>query len=149
MKVIGLGNEHRHDDAAGLVAARRLRAHGIPAEEYDGDPAGLIERWQGVDDLLLIDAVVSGGAPGTVYCLDASVGPLDSVVFRSSTHALGLGDAVELARALEVLPGKVMVLGVEVRDVTPGIGLSPEVEGALAELVLRVVKKALSCRERA
>ena len=139
MMVIGLGNEFRHDDAIGLVAARRLGERGIPAEEHEGDLATLMSRWAGADGLILIDAVTSGAAPGTVHRLDVTASPLKRELFKGSTHALGLADAVELSRALGTLPARVLVFGVEVRDVNTGIGLSPEVEQALPGLVEEVL----------
>ena len=139
MMVIGLGNEFRHDDAIGLIAARRLRERGVPAEEHEGDLAILIDRWKRADGLILIDAVTSGAAPGTVHRLDVSASPLNREVFKSSTHALGLADAVELSRTLGTLPARVFVFGVEVRDLSAGVGLSPEVERALPALLEEVL----------
>ena len=135
MIVIGLGNEFRHDDAVGLIAARQLRARGIAAEEQAGDLATLMDKWPRADGLILIDAVASGAAPGTVHCLDVSAAPLNRELFKSSTHALGLADAVELSRTLGTLPSRVLVFGVEVSDLSAGLGLSPEVERALPALI--------------
>ena len=135
MTVIGLGNDFRHDDAAGLVAARLLRERGVAAEEHQGDMAALMERWKGADDLILIDAVVSGSAPGTLHRIDVSASSLKRETFKGSTHALSLTDAIELSRALGTLPHRVFVFGVEVRDLTAGLGLSPEVEEAIRVLV--------------
>jgi hydrogenase maturation protease len=139
MIVIGLGNEFRHDDAIGLIAARRLRERGVPAEEHEGDLAILMDRWKRADGLILIDAVISGAAPGTVHRLDVSASPLNRELFKSSTHALGLADAVELSRTLDTLPARVLVFGVEVGDLSAGIGLSPNVERALPSLLEEVV----------
>jgi hydrogenase maturation protease len=144
MLVIGLGNEFRHDDAVGLVAARRLRERGAPAEEHEGDMANLMERWQAADGLILIDAVCSGAPPGTVHRLDVSTSPLNRELFKNSTHALGLADAVELARTIGMLPAQFYVFGVEVRDLSAGVGLSPEVERALPALI----KEVLTCTKR-
>src|SRR5215510_6520792 len=98
MIVIGLGNEFRHDDALGLIAARRLREFGIAVEEYEGDVAALIDGWTGTDVLILMDAVSSGAAPGTLHRLHLSASPLPRELFRNSTHALGLAEAIELSR---------------------------------------------------
>jgi hydrogenase maturation protease len=138
--VVGLGNAFRHDDAAGLVAAHRLRNRGIPAEQHEGDLATLMDVWRGADALILIDAVTSGAAPGTVFRLDVSSSPLNRDLFKSSTHALGLADAVELSRTLGTLPARVLVFGVEVRDLSAGVGLSADVAGALPALLDDVVK---------
>ena len=144
MKIIGLGNEFRHDDAVGLIAARRIRELGVAAEERNGEAVSLIESWEGADGVILIDSIVSGAAPGRLHCLDVSATSLDASLFRSSTHALGLADAIELARALGALPPRVLVFGVEAGDVSPGIGLSTEVESTLPELVARVLESARS-----
>ena len=138
MIVIGLGNEFRHDDAVGLIAVRRLRKNGLAAEEHEGDLATLMDRWTAAEDVILIDAVSSGAEPGTIHFLDISLAPLCEHV-TSSTHALGLADAVELSRALGTLPPHVYVFGIEVRNVRAGVGLSFEVERALPVLINDVV----------
>jgi hydrogenase maturation protease len=139
MMIIGLGNEFRHDDAAGLIAARRIRELGVAADEHEGDLASLISRWEGADEVILIDAVSSGAAPGALHRLDVSSVPLPRELFKSSTHALDLADAVELSRALGTLPARVLVFGVEARDLTAGTGLTPEVASAVSILVEEVV----------
>jgi hydrogenase maturation protease len=144
MLIIGLGNEFCHDDAVGLIAARRLRECGVSAEEYEGDMTNLMERWQAADAVIVIDAVCSGAPPGTVHRLDASTSPLQRELFKNSTHALGLVDAVELARAIGMLPAKVYVFGMEVRDLSAGVGLSPEIERALPALI----EEVLTCAKR-
>jgi hydrogenase maturation protease len=140
MIVIGLGNDFRHDDAVGLIAARRLRERGVAAEEHEGDLATLMDRWKHSDGVILIDAVTSGAIPGTVHRLDVSALPLNRELFKSSTHALGLADAVELSRTLGTLPVRVLVFGLEVLDLSAGVGLSPDVARALPVLVEEVLK---------
>jgi hydrogenase maturation protease len=146
--VIGVGNELRRDDAAGIVAARRLSARGLAALEHGGEPAGLVELWAGADEVVLIDAVSSGAPPGTIHRLDASASPLPRELLVCSTHALGMGGAVELARALGRLPPRVLVYGIEGRDFAAGVGLSAEVERAVGELVEELAVR-LTSRDRA
>jgi hydrogenase maturation protease len=141
--VVGVGNDFRHDDAAGLIAARRLRDSGIPAEEHQGDFATVIERWKEADSLILIDAIAPGRVPGAIYRLNASASPLNRQLFNTSTHSFGLADAIELSRTLGTLPPNVSVFGIEARNLAVGVGLSPEVEVNLPELV----KEVLACAE--
>jgi hydrogenase maturation protease len=129
--ILGIGNEFRHDDGVGLMAARRLRSRGFPAEEHGGDMAGLIERWQGIDEVIVIDAVRSGTRAGTLHVIDATSSRLPAEFCHGSTHALGLAEAIELSRALGTLPAQIKVVGIEGRDFSPGVGLSPEVESAM------------------
>ena len=59
-------------------------------------------------------AVVSGAPPGTVHRFDAvSERAACARPPCRSTHALGLADAVELARALGRLPRRLVVFGIE------------------------------------
>jgi hydrogenase maturation protease len=68
--VIGIGNPDRGDDAAGLAVARRVRAaaarRDVTVTELIGDQLALLDIWDGVKDVYVIDAVCSGGAPGSV-----------------------------------------------------------------------------------
>lgn len=125
MKVIGLGNEWRSDDGAGLEVARRLGGVELP-----GEPIGLVEALDG--PCVLVDAVSSGAAPGTVHRFELDGDPLPAALFgASSTHALGLAEAVELARSLGRLPERVVVVGIEGGSFDFGKGLTPRVAAAV------------------
>jgi hydrogenase maturation protease len=140
--IIGLGNEYRRDDAVGLVVARRLREaapESVRVLEESGEGTGLIESWQDADAVILIDAVHSGAKPGTLHRLDAHAQPIAKKFFRYSTHAFGVAEAVELARALGRLPPRLIVYGVEGKSFEAGVGLSPEVEAAVQAVVGRVL----------
>ncbi len=135
--VIGVGNRWRHDDAAGPEVARRLGEadpHGAEALELEGEPTSLLAAWGEADETLVIDGVSSGAAPGTLHRFEAAEGPLPVELFRGSTHALGVADAVELARALGRLPKRLVVYGIEGEDFAAGEGLTPEVEAAVQRL---------------
>ena len=99
--------------------------------EREGEPTGLLDAWDGADALWLVDAVLSGAAPGTVHRLDASREELPAELFRASTHHLGLAEAVELARALGRLPSRVVFYGIEAASVDVGDELTPQVEAAV------------------
>jgi hydrogenase maturation protease len=134
--VIGVGNEYRSDDAAGLVVARRLRARGVEAVEQEGESVALLEAFAGCDAVVLVDAVHSGAAPGTVHRVDASHRALPAELRgSSSTHAVGVSEAIELARALDRLPARVLVFGLEGERFEAGTGLSAAVEAAVDPLV--------------
>jgi hydrogenase maturation protease len=142
LTVIGLGNAWRGDDAAGLALARRLRGRlpaGVEVLEHEGEPLGLVEGWSGVPAAIVLDAVSSGAPPGTIHRLDARRERLPAELFRGSTHAFGLAEAIELARVLERLPERLLVYGVEAASFAAGSGLSPEVERAVGELVEELV----------
>lgn len=138
--VVGAGNAYRRDDGAGLAVARRLQR--LPANVrvviQDGDFASLLDQWDGADVVIMIDATRSGAAPGTIRRYDAHHGPLPAVFSRFSTHALGIGDAIELARIMCGLPAQLVVFGIEGHDFTVGEGLSPAVHDAVDQVVALV-----------
>ena len=143
IRIIGLGNGMRGDDAIGLVAARRIRqAIGNHAQVIEAEMAGvdLIDLMKGASVAILIDAVRSGKAPGSVHRLDASASPIGSQMFPRSSHDIGVSDAIELARAMGVLPATVIVYGVEVENTEVGQPLSPPVATALDQVVDQIVQ---------
>lgn len=139
--VIGIGNPDRGDDGAGRAVARRLRGtlpRGVELLEHDGEATSLLACIEGKEAVYLVDACVSGAAPGTVRRFDASAEPLPREAFDLSSHGLGLAAAVELGRTLGQLPGRCVVYAVEAASFDFGESLSPAVEAAIAEVAKRV-----------
>jgi hydrogenase maturation protease len=140
--IIGVGNDDRGDDVVGLVVVRRLRAAGEGGPttliEASGEGAALIEAWRSADTVILIDAVCSGATPGTIYRFEAHDRPIPAHICRSSTHAFGVGAAIELGRALGRLPPRLVVYGIEGRGFELGGQLSPEAEAAAREVLERL-----------
>jgi hydrogenase maturation protease len=90
----------------------------------------------------------SGAAPGTIARLDAGDEPLpETLRCGASTHAVTLAEALELARALERLPSRVIVYAVEGRDFTAGTGLSAGVRAALPDVTDAVLAEARRLRD--
>jgi hydrogenase maturation protease len=146
--VIGVGNPWRGDDAAGLAVAQLLRQTappGVEVLEREGEPTGLLDAWQGADAVWLVDAVVSGTAPGTVHRLDASAQELPAELVSASTHHLGIAEAVELARALGRLPARVVFYGIEAAGAEPGDELAPEVEAAVERVAAALREEVAGC----
>jgi hydrogenase maturation protease len=142
--VIGIGNAWQGDDAAGLVTARRLRGRvpdGVEVVELEGEPVTLVDAWADAEVAVLIDAVSSGAVPGTVHRRDVTEAPLPRELSTASTHTFGVGEAVELARALGRLPSRLVVYGIEARSLSAGQDLSPEVAAAVAQVEERILSE--------
>jgi len=143
--IIGIGNEYRRDDAVGLIVARRLKerlADSAIVLEQSGDGAALMEAWRGAEAVIIIDATMSGEAPGTIHRFDASAQPIPKSSFRCSTHAFGVAEAIDLARALGNIPQRLMVYGIEGKNFAAGVGLSAEVEKAAGEAARQALVRA-------
>ncbi len=142
--VIGVGNRYRGDDRAGLAVAQALRTDGaLDVRESEGEPIALLDTWGNAASVVLVDAVSSGAEPGTIHRFDASTTPLPASLRGStSTHAVGLGATIELARTLGRLPEQVIVYGIEGADFGAGEELSHGVAAALETLTGRVAAEA-------
>jgi hydrogenase maturation protease len=136
--VIGVGNDYRGDDAAGLIVARRLRAMNLPdvqVIESDGEFTRLMESWKEAEKVILIDAVQSGAAPGTIHRFDANKQKLPASLWQGSTHAFGVAEAIAMAQALGRLPRCFMVFGIEAQSFELGAPLSVAITRAMQETI--------------
>ena len=149
--VIGVGNEYRSDDAVGLVVARRLRQlslGNVTVIEESGEGTDLMESWKGADTVIIVDAASSGAKPGTIHRIDARAQRIPTGLLRYSTHAFSVGEAVELARAMNRLPPRMVVFGIEGERFDEGTVLSRAVQGSVdivVDLVLRQLRTAARC----
>lgn len=144
--LIGVGHEQRGDDAVGLLVARHAAEHAHPqlgVVEHGGDGMDLLLAWEDAASVVLVDAVVSGSRPvGSVHRFDAHDGPLPATLFAgTSTHALGVADAVELARAMGRLPDRIVVYGIEGTSFATGSKPRPEVLAAVGPVTLRLLEE--------
>lgn len=103
--------------------------------------ADLIGLMEGARAVTLIDAVRSGRNPGMIHRLDASDSPIGVRTFLRSSHALGISDALELARTIRVLPPRVIVFGIEAGNTGAGQALSSPVAKALDEIVGQIIRE--------
>ncbi len=132
--VIGIGNAFRGDDGAGLAVARAARAllpAAVEVVELDGEPARLVEAWDGAAAAFVVDAVRSGASVGSLHRLDAIEEALPRWAPSGGSHALGAAEAVGLGRALDRLPAHLVVYGVEGATFDEGASLTPEVAAAV------------------
>jgi hydrogenase maturation protease len=132
--VIGLGNAWAGDDAAGLLVVRSLKGRvpqDVALHEQEGEPTALIDMWNGVDLVIVVDAVHGAGPPGSVRRFDATADPLPTGLTARSTHAFNLAATIELARELGHVPRRLVVIGIEARAFEAGSEPSAEVAAAL------------------
>lgn len=139
--VIGLGSIDRGDDAVGPVVARRVHDAVLASGDswvdvrIHEDPTALVDTMAGLDIAVIVDAVRSGDEPGRVTTHEVGRGepslPACTAPGVAGTHGLGLATAIELSRALGLLPARVVVVGVEAVDFGHGQALSTSVTSAV------------------
>lgn len=134
--VIGVGSPGG-DDWLGWELAERLRVSEalaawrgqIMVSLHDRPGAALLQAWRGEGLVILIDAVRSGAAPGKLHRFDAA--QLLAQPRQLSTQGFGVAEAVQLAAALDALPGTLQFFGVEIDSGNNELRLSDAVHEAL------------------
>lgn len=147
--IAGVGNELRQDDAFGIELVRQLeQTEKLPdsAKIMEVGIGGIHlvqELHHNYEILVMVDAVQWEGTPGTIYLKevesisDIEQMPLDEKrAFLADMHYTNPMRALMLAKALQVLPSKVFILGCEAAQYDDfAIGMSPEVTAALPKAI--------------
>ena len=142
--VTGIGNPDRGDDGFGPAVAQRLRGR-VPSTvrilARNGDALALIEYWNGILSVIVIDAMAAISQPGRIHRLDLSSRPLPIDLAPRSSHAFGVAETVELARRLGRLPPHIVAYLVEGEQFATGAPLSPAVAEAIEVVAERIVSE--------
>ena len=140
--IVGCGNPMAGDDSAGIEIVRRLGDLGncgCDLRSETGPSVGLMDVFPLADVVLFVDAVTSGGVPGTLYLTSLPSKELEPRALGSlSNHGWGLIETLELAHALGRTIPRLFVLGIEAGTVTQGAPRSATVEQAIALVVERI-----------
>ena len=139
-RIIGCGNPQRMDDAAGVLVAQRLRDLGVAAETQSGGAFELLAGWNADENLIVIDAVVTGAPIGTVHLWEGNPPRLPSSQHFSS-HGFGLAEAFRLGQILNCLPEHITVYGIEGDQFGMGEHLSPEVMASIERVARQIAEK--------
>jgi len=143
--VLGIGNILLRDEGVGVRAIEALKERYIFPENVelmDGGTAGfeLFGPILDHDYLLLLDAIACEQPPGTVMRIEG-----DSVrarfISRISPHQLGISDVLAAASLACRLPTRLVLFGIEPKDLGTGLDLSREVAAGLDKLVNGVVRE--------
>lgn len=142
--VLGVGNPFRRDDGVGAAVATALREQvgsDVTVRLLAGEPVRLLDAWEGASLVVVVDATRGDGEPGTVHTVEVPDDVLDlgELEGSSSSHGLGVETAIALARALNRLPTRLVVVGVAGTDFGEGPGLSPAVEAAVPTAIQTVL----------
>ncbi len=141
--ILGVGNVLQKDDGIGVRVVEALRECGLPpeVEAYDaGTSPDAYYLAEGADKLILVDAVKAGGAPGSVYRLRPE--EAEGTPAAGSVHEIGLMDGLRLLELSGMKPKQVVIIGVEPKEVGPGMELSPELQQRLPEIADKVLQEA-------
>ncbi|MFQ5904282.1 MAG: HyaD/HybD family hydrogenase maturation endopeptidase [Candidatus Binatia bacterium] len=143
--ILGLGNLLLKDEGIGVHVLRELEANytfekGV--RTIDGGTGGprLLPHIIEADHLIVVDAIQSGEAPGSLFRLtvdDIAEGTLP----QTSLHELGLTEVLQMAQTLGRQPS-IVILGVEPQDISSwGMELTPTLAEKVPVLVQMVLEE--------
>jgi hydrogenase maturation protease len=144
--VLGLGNPVVSDDSVGLQVVKILRSllADRPEIEIAEESCGglrIMERLVGFQRAVIVDAMLSGAPPGTIYRLTPHSLPTQR---SASSHDMNLATALALGRAAGLpLPedAQIHLIGIEAEDVlTIGEQCTPAVAAAIPAAVSTVLE---------
>lgn len=141
--VLGVGNILLQDEGIGVRVVQELQRRFVlppEVEVMDGGTAGmsLLEDVMDRERVIIVDAVRTGAAPGTVVRLVDGEVPV-FLQQRISPHQLGLSDLLAMLTLAEQAPRYMVLLGVVPESLELSLELSPLIEPKVALLVDQVV----------
>src|SRR4051812_39537138 len=143
MLLVGIGNRLRGDDGVGPEVADRVAGLTIAGliVETDTEPVAVLHRLERPPrhaHVVLVDATAPLGNPGRLRVLRDPEGWATVSSRPVGSHALGVAEVVELARALELLPRMLTLVGIEAASFALGGGLSEGVRERIPDAVALV-----------
>ncbi len=143
--ILGLGNTIMSDDGVGPCVIDLLRKEPLPEQVslLDGGTLGLdlLPYLEGIQRLIIVDAVEIGQSAGTVIQLAGDQVPV-ALETKLSPHQMGMKDLLAVARLMGHLPDEIMLIGVQPGCLEMGTELTPPVTQALPTLCSLVLQAA-------
>ncbi len=143
--VLGVGNLLLADEGLGIHVIERLAAsYHLPEEVLilDGGTLGLdlLYYLEGVENLLLIDAVEAHKEPGAMIRLEDDEVPAFFSV-KLSPHQIGIPDMLFAAKLKDIYPKNLVLWGVQPELLEIGLELSELIAPKVDILVGKVVEQ--------
>jgi hydrogenase maturation protease len=143
--VLGIGNLIMSDDGAGIRVIQHLADnYRFPPDVtvFDGGTLGLdlLPQLEGIDRLLIVDAVNTGNAPGTLVRFAGEEIPI-VMETKLSPHQMGLKDLLAVAMLQGIKPPEMVLLGIQPENIELGLDLSPAVEAKFDTLIVNVLRE--------
>ncbi len=140
--VLGVGNIIMGDEGVGVRCIERIDAAGLlpGVITIDGGTSTneLLGELEGLDLLVIIDAVATGAASGTLVRLEGDRIP-SAFSNKLSPHQHGINDLLATLTFMGRAPARVVLHGVTPHRMELGLELSPEIEAVVPALIANVV----------
>jgi hydrogenase maturation protease len=143
LKIVAVGNDLYGDDGIGNAVLNALKQ--IPEmkeiELIDGatDALGLIDHFEGTEHIIIVDAAQMGEKPGTVKVFSREEVKLKIKMDHLSVHGISLAETFDIAQAVDSLPEKITIIGIEPKNIGISETLSDVVTKSIPEVVSNIM----------
>lgn len=141
--VLGAGNELFKDEGVGVHAARLLLTHsslvskGVEIVD-NGTSPDISHLLDDVEKLIIVDAVKGGSEPGAIYRFSPEQIVAEKGI-TTSIHQMGMLENLSVMALIGCKPKETVIIGVEPKELEPGLELSPELLRRMPKIIETVI----------
>ena len=146
--ILGIGNLLLSDEGVGVHVANKLMEmdlpEGVSVVEGGTDGFRLLNIITEADRLIVIDSVMTGAAPGSIYKFNIEEVKNCPSGFKTSVHQIGILEVINMSGLIGKTP-HTTVIGIEPQSLEMGMELSPEINDKIPriiEIVLDELKRS-------
>jgi len=142
--VLGVGNELLKDEGIGVHIARSMQEMPLCSDVEVVDGGTLPDAtlvFEGIDKLIVVDAVQAGGKAGAIYRFHPEDVEVDNRVL-TSLHQISLLENLWLMEHFSQKPREVIIIGIEPEDMSSGLELSAKLQELVPQIIALVLKEA-------
>jgi hydrogenase maturation protease len=149
--ILGIGNLLWADEGFGVRCVERLGQQYAFDERVrllDGGTQGLylVNQLEGVEHLIIFDAVDYGMPPGTLKMVRDDQVPRFLGAKKMSLHQVGFQDVLAVVELLGQLPANMLLIGVQPEQLEDyGGSLSPTVKAMIEPALTRALEELAAC----
>ena len=142
--ILGIGNILLKDEGVGVHTAKKMMEMDLPPdiEVMDGGTMGLnlLFHIEGRKKVIVIDTVLVGDPPGTIYRFtDESL--VDSKPMLRTAHGVDFTDVIKTSKMLGTKPEEIVFIGIEPESLEEGLEMTPTIEKRVPVLIKMVMKE--------
>jgi len=142
--ILGIGNILLKDEGVGVHTAKKMMEMDLPpdVEVMDGGTMGLnlLYYIEGRKKVIVIDTVLVGDPPGTIYRFtDESL--VDNKPSLRTAHGIDFTDVIKTSKMLGTKPEEIVFIGIEPESLDEGLELTPTIEKRVPVLIKMVMKE--------
>ncbi len=137
--VVGIGNPILRDDSVGVRVVEELqKVMDIDTAISPTTGFEILDIILGYDRAIIVDAISTGGEPGTIY--ELSVDDLDTTPLLN-THSIPLAITIKLGYTIfgDRMPKDIKIFAIEAEDLGIGDSCSSKVGNAIPKVVKKIM----------